>query len=177
VSTPKDPFASPSDRGDDPQSPPPSAPPPSGPAWGGPPPSTPAWGPPTSGDQSGWGAPAQPPAGDSNGMGIAALVVGVLALLSSIFVIGGLLGLVAVVLGVLGLGKVKRREASSKGLPIAGIVLGALSVLIAAAAIALGAWVFSSDAGQELAECLQEAGSDPTAQAECERQFQESITG
>jgi hypothetical protein len=113
--------------------------------------------------------------GTSNGVGTAALVVGVLALLTSWLVFGGLLGLVAIVLGVIGLGKVKRREASNKGMAIAGIVLGVLSILVAGAIIAAGAAIFNSDTVQNFGDCLQEAGDDSTAVQECERQFEDAV--
>jgi len=71
-----------------------------------------------------------------NGLGIAALVLGILAFLSGLFIIGGLFGLVAVVLGFLALRKVKRGEASSRGLPITGIILGIIGIIAAVLAVA-----------------------------------------
>jgi len=71
-----------------------------------------------------------------NGLGVAALVLGILAFLSGLFIIGGLFGLVAVVLGFLALRKVKRGEASSRGLPITGIVLGIIGIIAAVLAVA-----------------------------------------
>lgn len=164
MTTPQDPFASPSDdRGSTPPQGS-STSPPAG--WGAP------------GEQSDWGGhPGPPPQGNSNGVGVAALVVGLLALFTSWLLIGGLLGIVAIVLGIVGLGKVKRHEASNKGMAIAGIVLGALSVLATGAILALFGWVLSSDAGQDLAECLEQAGGDASAQAECQRQFEDTLTG
>jgi hypothetical protein len=158
VTTPQDPFARPpEDNG-----------------GGAPPPSTPpGWGAPGAG--SGWASSGGHPRGSSNGIGTAALVVGVLALLSSWFFVGGLLGIVAIVLGAVGLGRVKKGTASNKGMAVVGIVLGALSILIAGALLALGVWIFGSDAGQELAECLEQAGADAAAQAECQREFENTL--
>lgn len=157
MSTPQDPFASPSpDQGGTP-------PPPSG--WGSPH-GSPAY-----------DAPGGPPQGTSNGTGTAALVLGILGLLTSWLVIGGLLGLVAIVLGVIAMGKVRRNEASNRGSAIAGIVLGALSILIAGALIALGAAFFNSDEGQQFADCVEEAAGDQAAVAECQREFEDSVTG
>lgn len=163
MSTPQDPFASPSsDRGETPP-PPDSGAPSSG--WGSAP------------GSPGYGDPGGAPQGTSNGTGTAALVLGILGLLTSWLVFGGLLGLVAIVLGAIGLGKVRKREASNKGSAIAGIVLGVLSILVAGALLALGAAFFSSDEGQQFAECVQEAGGDPVAEAECRREFEDSLTG
>ncbi len=75
-----------------------------------------------------------------NGLGIAALVLGVLALLSGFFIIGGLFGLVAIVLGIIGARRAKRGEATNRGMAITGIILGVVGVLIAAVVFAIGAF-------------------------------------
>lgn len=78
------------------------------------------------------------PAPRSNGIAIAALVVGILAVLAIITIIGGVvLGLVAIVLGAIGLAKAGRLR-SGRGLAIAGIVLGALAVIISVGLVAVG---------------------------------------
>jgi hypothetical protein len=71
----------------------------------------------------GAGGPGQPPSGGS-GMGVAALVVGIGALLTSVIVFVGMpLALVAIGLGIAG------RARKGKGMAIAGIVLGVLALL------------------------------------------------
>lgn len=85
--------------------------------------------------QGGYDRPAP-----KNGVGIAALVIGILALLSGFFLIGGLLGLVAIVLGVIGSRRAKRGLATNRGMAITGIVLGALGVVGAVVAIAIGSF-------------------------------------
>ena len=112
-----------------------------------------------------------------NGLGIAALVLGVLALLSSLFVVGGLLGLVAIVLGVLGRGKAKRGEATNGGMAMAGIVLGVLSVIISAVVVAVGASFLNSETGSGLVSCLANAGQDQAAIEACEQQFRSEVEG
>jgi len=112
-----------------------------------------------------------------NGLGIAALVLGVLALLSSLFVIGGLLGLVAIVLGVLGRGRAKRGEATNGGMAMAGIVLGVVSVLITAAVLAVGASFLNSETGSGLVSCLADAGQDQAAIEACEQEFRSEVGG
>lgn len=84
-----------------------------------------------------------PGSNQTNGLAIAALVVGILALLSFFTIIGGLLlGLVAVVLGVMGLSKSKHMNGSGRGIAIGGIVTGVigalLSLLLIIGAFAIG---------------------------------------
>ncbi|WCO66339.1 DUF4190 domain-containing protein [Iamia majanohamensis] len=135
------PFGSPPPGGTPP--PPPSGgtpppPPPGGsslppPPGGGAPPPPPSGGfgaPPPSGgypSAGGYGAPgyAPPAAKPSNGMAIGSLVCGILS-----FFTCGVLGLVAIVLGVLGLGKAKEQDGNGKGLAIGGIVTGVLGILL-----------------------------------------------
>jgi hypothetical protein len=102
--------------------------------------------------------PVAPKAGPKNGAGIASLIIAVVAQLStlllvpwsisaeilvaivavfSIFgaiaaVLGGIiLGIVAVVIGFVARGRVKRGEANNGGIAIAGIVLGFLAIISA----------------------------------------------
>jgi uncharacterized membrane protein len=70
-------------------------------------------------------APAPHPAGPTNGLAIAALVVGIVAIISGWIPFWGLIvGIAAIVLGILGL-----RKAGGKGMAIAGLVTGALGAL------------------------------------------------
>ena len=89
-----------------------------------------------------------------NGIGIAALVVGIVALLFSWFPGAGLLGIVAVILGVVGLSRVRKRLATNRGMSITGIVLGALATLIGIGVLILTVFVFQQ-AGGALQECAQ----------------------
>lgn len=156
----------------------------------GPPAPPPGWGPPPGDGQApGYGAPqayGQPaqfgatpygtaPASKSNGLGVTALVLGIIALLFS-WAGGGLLGIVAIVLGVLGRGKAKRGEADNGGMALAGIITGVVSVLITAAVIAAGVALFNSDSGQDLIDCLNDAGNSAEAQQACQREFEQDFT-
>jgi hypothetical protein len=114
-----------------------------------------------------------PPVAPKNGLGIAALVVAIIALIS---VVGGLvLGIVAVILGFLGWQKAKRGEATNGGIAIAGIVLGILSIIEAVVVIALSLWVFNEVGGTDYMDCLSKAGSDQDAVQRCVDQFQERV--
>ncbi len=114
-----------------------------------------------------------PPVGPKNGLGIAALVVAIIALFS---VVGGVvLGVVAVILGVLGLQRARRGEATNGGVAIAGIVLGILSIIEAIVVIVLSVWVFNEVGGTDYMDCLSKAGSDQDAVQRCADQFQHKV--
>lgn len=168
MTAPNDPFATPS--GD---TPPPSQPP----------------SPPSFGQQPGYGQPGgygqqygepqpgfgTPPAPKRNGLGTAALVLGVLALLSSITVVGGIvLGLLAIVFGIIGRGRASRGEADNGGMAVAGLVLGALGLLAAGALVAFGVSLYNSESGQELQDCLRTA-TTAEQQAQCQSEFEDSV--
>jgi hypothetical protein len=116
---------------------------------------------------------APPPTGPKNGLGIASLVIAIIALLS---VFGGIvLGVVAVILGFLGWGRAKRGEANNGGVAVAGIVLGFLSIIEAIVMIALAFWGFQEVGGTDYLDCLGRAGSDQQAVEQCAEQFQQRV--
>ena len=189
MTAPQDPFRAP-DGQPDPYGPPPGAPG-TPPGYGGRAgPEQPGYGQPAPGGfgQPGYGQPGpgghgQPggygsaPPAKRNGLGVAALVLGVLALLLCWTVVGGVvLGIAAIVLGVLGRGRAKRGEADNGGLAVAGAVLGLLGLLASVALVVAGASFLASDSGQELQQCLEEAQGDRAAEAECQSRLQDSIT-
>ena len=104
-------------------------------------------------------------------------MLGILALLLGFFVIGGLLGIVAIVLGVMGRRRAKRGEATNGGMAIAGIVLGVLSIVLAGLVIAGVAAVFNSEEFGNLADCLASAGDDAAAQQQCQEDFTTGVGG
>lgn len=110
---------------------------------------------------------------DGNGTGIAAFVVGMIAITLSLLAIpalaGILLGIAAIVLGFLGLGKAKRFGGLHKGLSMSGLITGVLGLLLGGAVLAgIGALAdrardeFNSNPGlqnaaSEAAEAVSEA--------------------
>ena len=79
------------------------------PGWGNPPP--PGYGaPPAYTAPAGYGA-----GGMQNGMGVAALIIGIIAMLLGVFVIGGLAGALAVGLGFAGRSRAKKGLADKQG--------------------------------------------------------------
>jgi Domain of unknown function (DUF4190) len=121
-----------------------------------------------------------PPVQPRNGLGITALVLAVIALVTVWSGFGGIvLGIVAVVIGFAGRGRVKRGEANNGGVAIAGIVLGALAVVVGSAFIAvwmtLGMTFWKDVGGGDYISCVQKAGSDPVKRQQCEEQFQQRV--
>ena len=185
MTAPQDPFSTPPQGpGDTPPAPygtPPGQPAgygaPSGPppGYGTPPAGQPAYGqqPPPFGAPGGFGG--QSP---KNGLGIAALVLGILSIVTCFTVVGGILfGLLAIVLGFLGRGKVKKGLADNGGMAMTGLVLGivglVLSIVIAAA---VGSLLSRGDFGN-LTDCLESAGGDQAAIDDCSAEFEDSVTG
>lgn len=114
-----------------------------------------------------------------NGFGIAALVLGILSIVTCVG--GVLLGIPAVVLGVLGRKRAARGEANNGGMALAGIITGVIGFLLSAVIIGLGvaggmaAYRFAGTEIEQLSQCVQEAQGDAAAKAECQRQYQEQL--
>jgi len=120
--------------------------------------------------------PARPVSG--GGMATAALVLGILALITSWTVVGGvLLGLLAVIFGIVGLRRANRGLALGRGRAISGIILGLLGILVAGLLIAVGVSLFNSDEGKNLRSCLRDAGNDQTRVQQCQDQFRDQVNG
>lgn len=170
MSTPQDPFATP---GDDPSRQQSGQQPPPPPGYGQSVPESSQQ--PQGYGQPAYGQPGGPDGPQKNGLGIASLVLGILALLTGLFLIGGLFGLIAIVLGIIALGRVKRGEANNRGMAIAGIITGALGVLLTILVVAGVAALFNSGEFSNLTECVNDAGGDQAAVEECSREFEDSV--
>ncbi len=111
-----------------------------------------------------------------NGAGVAALAFGVaalaLVLTFLLFPLGGLLGIVAILLGAIGIGRAARWRAFNRGQAVGGLVCGALALLLAAVlALRLDAPVSKrADELARLDRCMVTAGS-VSAVADCARTF------
>jgi hypothetical protein len=126
------------------------------------------------------GQPAEParPVVGGGGMATAALVLGILALVTSFTVVGGIvLGLLAVIFGVIGLRRARRGLALGRGRAIAGIILGLLGIVVAAVVIAAGVSIFNSPEGKDLQSCLKNAGSDQSQLQKCQDEFKNKVGG
>lgn len=141
MTAPQDPFATPSG---DPA-------PPRQPAADGPDHGTPAYGDP---GPAAFGTPV--PTAPRNGLGTAALVLGLLSVPAAIFVVGGfVLGIPAIILGALGRGRAKRRQATNGGVALTGLILGVVGVLLSALYVGF----LNTERGQNLIECIGEAST------------------
>ena len=170
-----------------------SALPPSGPGYGGPgygdpqgQPGAPGYGSPPGYGGAGYGSPpgyGGPGYGDPgygggyerpkrNGFGIAALILGILALLTAFIPVLGLFlaipfGLAALVLGFLGRRRAKRGEASNGGLALAGLILGVLALVVT---VAFTAFVLTRSEVRDAIDCVSQAQGDQAALERCQRE-------
>lgn len=84
----------------------------------------------------------------SNGMGTAAMVLGILAV--CLFCIYGIpsliLGALALIFGILGRKRVQRGEATNSGQALAGIIMGSIGMVLGVAIIGFFVWLFVAHA-------------------------------
>ncbi|MBT2505601.1 DUF4190 and DUF4352 domain-containing protein [Streptomyces sp. ISL-98] len=75
-----------------------------------------------------------PAAQARNGLGTAALILGIIGALSGLipflFWLAGILGIIALIMGLAGRGRAKRGEATNKGVALTGAILGLVSLII-----------------------------------------------
>ncbi|MEW2489369.1 DUF4190 domain-containing protein [Streptomyces sp. NPDC048411] len=111
-------------------------------------------------------APAQTPGlrPARNGLGISALILGIIGAVSGLipflFWLAGILGLIALILGLVGRGRAKRGEATNKGMATFGAVLGLIALILSV----VGA-VITFKAVDDAVNELDKAVSDTTASA------------
>ncbi len=118
-----------------------------------------------------------PPPAPKNGLGVAALVVAIIALIGSFSVVGGiLLGIVAVILGFIARGRAKSGEATNGGVALAGIILGVVSIIAGLAFIAIWVGLFKEVGATDYFDCLQQAGQDRSAVQQCSDEFRQSVS-
>ena len=141
--------------------------------------------------QPGYAAPgyAPEPVKPKNGMGTAALVFGILAVLTFWFpVLGAVLAIVAIILGVVGRGRVRKGVATNGGVALTGLILGVLVLIvniIISVVFGFGLFAFFSSGGgaslQQAQDCLSAAQNQPDAAAvqqavqQCSEQFGQQL--
>ena len=111
-----------------------------------------------------------------NGTGVAALVVGVVALVLSALIIfspiGFVLGILAVILGAIGMRRASRGEADNRGQALSGLITGLLAMLIVVA-LGIGFFTFFVNYEQDfrkLGSCLSGEAKD-RERAQCFKEF------
>jgi hypothetical protein len=81
------------------------------------------------------------PDAPGNEVGVASLLLGLVALMTCWLMIGIPFGIAAVITGDIGRGRVKRGEANNPRVALAGIVLGAVALVAGLVAIGYWAWL------------------------------------
>ncbi|MFD7610594.1 DUF4190 domain-containing protein [Streptomyces sp. NPDC059828] len=109
-----------------------------------------------------WGVP---PAPSQNGFGTAAMVLGILAVCTFCFY--GLpslvLGVLALIFGILGRKRYARGEATNNGQALAGIILGSVGIVLGAAILAFFAWAIANHDRWDDNKYDSEVDEDPWA--------------
>lgn len=107
------------------------------------------------GQQPGW---QQAP---SNGMGVTSMVLGIIAVAGfCMYGLGIILGILALIFGIIGMKKANRGEATNRGMALAGVVLGSIGTLVSAVFLGFMIWVIiespdsSSDSDDPFATSL-----------------------
>ena len=123
-------------------------------------------------------------------MGIAALVFGILGILTCWWlpIVGLVIGLLALIFGIVGRGRARRGLAGNGGMALTGLLLGILSIIvniIINLILGFGVFAFFQSGGgnslQQYQQCLgqaQNAGSPSGVQqaiSQCNSQFQQQL--
>ncbi|WP_073964834.1 DUF4190 domain-containing protein [Streptomyces sp. CB02460] len=88
-----------------------------------------------------WGGPAP-----ANGLGIASLVLGIIATAGfCMYGLGIVLGILALIFGIIGRGRAQRGEADNGGVALAGIILGSIGIVVSAAFLGFFIWLVTND--------------------------------
>jgi hypothetical protein len=128
---------------------------------------------------AGYGPPGNYGLQPKNGLGTAALVLGIIALVLcwTIFV-GFICGLLALIFGIIGRRRVSRHEATNGGAALAGAITGGLGLAASIAIIAAGAAFFVSHKNdfKNYNDCINHAQTQQDLQ-QCADDFNRSVTG
>ncbi|UGT40517.1 DUF4190 domain-containing protein [Nocardia yamanashiensis] len=115
----------------------------------------------------------------SKGLAIAALVLGILGILTFwtvIFTILGIIfGLLAMIFGLIALSKVRAGTGDGKGMALSGLILGAISLIGGIIAGILVWFVFSETGTTDYISCINDAKGDQAKIDQCERDFQQRV--
>ena len=119
---------------------------------------------------------AQPATGPRNGLGTAALVLGVVGMVSTWSIFGGLVfGIAATILGSLAYRRVRNHQADNGAIALSGLVLGALAIVVSLVFIPIWSGFLDEVGYSDYSRCMGEAGQDKTAINACLMQFQSRI--
>ncbi|MFI1718676.1 DUF4190 domain-containing protein [Streptomyces sp. NPDC053513] len=96
---------------------------------------------------SGYAQPGQPgwPQAPSNGMGTTAMVLGIIAVAGfCLYGLGVVLGILALIFGIIGMKKAGRGEATNRGMALAGVILGSIGILVSAVFLGFVIWAIAN---------------------------------
>ncbi|MFE3289529.1 DUF4190 domain-containing protein [Rhodococcus sp. NPDC059234] len=120
--------------------------------------------------------PGAAPISPRNGAGIAALILGILGVVTVWTIIGGFVfGVLAVILGVIGRSQFKKQTATNGGMSLAGILLGIAAVIITIVLIVVGIGFFAHIGGRDYLDCVRDAGNNRAELQRCEDEFRQNI--
>jgi hypothetical protein len=115
-----------------------------------------------------------------NGMGLAALVLGVVGLVLVVLLLfaplGAFLGLLAVLFGILGIMRVNQGVADNRNQAVAGLITGAIALLIGVfLTVSVGTW-FATHVNDfnDFGRCIDNARSDAAREA-CARRLSREL--
>jgi len=110
-----------------------------------------------------------------NTAGRTALALGIIGMVTSLVVVGGLVGVAAIVFGIRGRSLARSGHATNPGMATAGIAAGVLSIFIAVAVV--GTWTFFKRYGddyQNYQECVNNARTSQDENT-CRERFRDDV--
>lgn len=126
-----------------------------------------------------YGYAPEPGHQQNNGVALAAMILGILALLGLVFILPGfILGLIALILGIMGVRRANAIAGSGarKGMAITGIVTGAISLILSALMLIFGFSVAKQLVDDGVFEaCEQYQNDDEQLQACFEDEVERSL--
>ncbi|MER5207812.1 DUF4190 domain-containing protein [Streptomyces sp. NPDC002825] len=112
--------------------------------------------------------PAAAPQVMRNGLGTTALILGIIGTISGFiplfFWLAGILGLIALILGLVGKGRVKRGEANNKGVALTGVILGLASLVLSVVGLVIVVTAVG-DAVDEIDKSIKDTAPSSSAPA------------
>lgn len=110
-----------------------------------------------------------------NGLGTAALVLGILSIVPLALLI--VPAILAIVFGGVGRRRVRRGEATNGGAALAGIICGSIGLALGVVAIVGLTLLFTSTAGRDYRNCLNAASTNQAAQQLCQNRLRDGLLG
>jgi hypothetical protein len=116
-----------------------------------------------------------PPAKPKNWLGATALAVAILGLICSISIVGGVIfGVIAIIVGFSGRRCARQGAATNGEVATAGILLGALAIVVSLAAIAIWVRVYDEVDFGSYVKCVS-SNSDPHNVEKCANEFRQRV--